>query len=88
MKVPLKKLYISSDDYLQNNAEAWNKWWQQLELNLLASGLDKSHKNRKLNCIAHWNKALEIFNNFNLRIDNSTLEVKKIFKNFSSHIKK
>ncbi|XP_063891821.1 uncharacterized protein LOC110374139 [Helicoverpa armigera] len=80
----LKSLQISSDS-TNNNAEAWKRWWQQLELYLLATGLDKAPEKRKIAILLHLigEKGLNIFNTFNLTIEKTTLaEVKSKFQNF------
>ncbi|CAB3252782.1 unnamed protein product [Arctia plantaginis] len=40
----IKKLQITSDT-TNNNAQAWKKWWQQLELYLLATSLENADMN-------------------------------------------
>ncbi|XP_047027498.1 uncharacterized protein LOC124635612 [Helicoverpa zea] len=80
----IKSLQISSDS-TNNNAEAWKRWWQQLELYLLATGLDKAPEKRKIAILLHLigEKGLNIFNTFNLTIEKTTLaEVKSKFQNF------
>ncbi|KAJ8729092.1 hypothetical protein PYW07_017128 [Mythimna separata] len=84
MNTHLKQLNISSDP-ANNNAESWKRWWQQLELYLLATGLDKSSEKRKIAILLHLigERGLNIFNTFNLKLDGSTLsEVKSKFDNF------
>lgn len=80
----LPKLHISSDSN-NNNCEEWKRWWQQMELYLLATGLDKAEEKRKIAILLHsmGTKGLEIFNTFNLNINESTFEaVTKKFDNY------
>lgn len=67
MGADLKNLEISFEA-TANNAEAWKKWWQRLELYLLASGLDKSEEKGKVAILLHsiGPKDIEIFNTFNI----------------------
>lgn len=84
LQTRVKQLNISSDT-TNNNAEAWKKWWQQLDLYLLATGLDRSSEKRKIAILLHFigERGLNIFNAFNLKIDESTLdEVKSKFDKF------
>uniref|UniRef100_A0A2A4K615 RNA-directed DNA polymerase n=1 Tax=Heliothis virescens TaxID=7102 RepID=A0A2A4K615_HELVI len=80
----IKTLNISSDS-TNNNAEAWKRWWQQVELYLLATGLEKAPEKRKVAILLHHigEKGLQIYNTFNLTIEKTTLaEVKSKFDNF------
>ncbi|KAF9793689.1 hypothetical protein SFRURICE_002348 [Spodoptera frugiperda] len=65
-----------SSEATANNAEAWRKWWQRLELYLLASGLDRSEEKRKVAILLHsiGPKGLEIFNTFNISLDEAKIK--------------
>ncbi|XP_050552142.1 putative uncharacterized protein DDB_G0282133 [Spodoptera frugiperda] len=69
-----------SSEATANNAEAWRKWWQRLELYLLASGLDRSEEKRKVAILLHsiGPKGLEIFNTFNISLDEAKIEDVKV----------
>ncbi|XP_050550223.1 uncharacterized protein LOC126910753 [Spodoptera frugiperda] len=69
-----------SSEATANNAEAWRKWWQRLELYMLASGLDRSEEKRKVAILLHsiGPKGLEIFNTFNISLDEAKIEDVKV----------
>ncbi|CAB3226572.1 unnamed protein product [Arctia plantaginis] len=57
----IKKLQITSDT-TNNIAQAWKKWWQQLELYLLATRLENAGEKRKI----------AIFNTFSIDMNDAT----------------
>lgn len=75
----IPKLNISA---AESNVTEWEEWWQHFELYLLSTGLDKAPEKRKVAIMLHTigGKALQIYNAFNINMDEVTLkEVKKKF---------
>jgi hypothetical protein len=76
---PVNKLVINNT---KSNNDNWKKWWQSFNLYILASNLENVVEKRKVAIMLNQmgEKGIEIFNSFNLSIENTTLtQVKEKF---------
>ena len=66
-------------DVKNNNAAEWKKWWQCLELFLLATNLENASEKRKIAIMLHaiGERGLEIYNYFNMDMETITLQQAK-----------
>ncbi|XP_044757598.1 uncharacterized protein LOC123315805 [Coccinella septempunctata] len=79
---PINELIISSSE---NNASNWKEWWENFEIYSLATGLIDSSECRKIAVMLHsiGSKGRQIFNSFNMKISDTTLnDVKIKFDNY------